>query len=183
MSSGQDSYNKGGFIALLFSISFCLVFFVYIAFIHPGVDLMEVQEAQDGVEVNLAEGAAPSEQIDVSQIEKPWEENEAMIAHGSKVYKTNCAVCHGPAGKGDGPAGNGLVPPPRNLVEGKWKVGGTSIALYKTLQNGIEGTSMAAFAHIPKVDRWAMVQYIRSITENKVEDNAEELEAFAKTAE
>ena len=42
---------------------------------------------------------------------------------------------------------------------------------------------MAAFAHIPKNDRWAMVHFIRSISKNKVNDEDAEVEEFAKTAE
>lgn len=184
MSNSPDEHNQGGLIAFLASMAFCLAFFFYIAVLHPGINLNEVEESTSGdVEMQLADGSAPAAQVDVSQIEKPWLDNEAMLAHGSKVYATNCAVCHGAGGKGDGPAGNGLVPPPRNLVEGNWQKGGTSVALFTTLQKGIEGGSMASFAHLPKVDRWAMVQYIRSITENKVEDNDAELEKFAATAE
>ena len=84
---------------------------------------------------------------------------------------------------GDGAAGKALNPPPRNLVEGGWKVGGDRVALFKTLQLGIEGTSMAAFGHIPKNDRWAMVHFIRSITKDKTKDDDTKVEEFAKTAE
>lgn len=182
MSSSPDSYNKGGFYALMLSITFCLLFFVYIAFIHPGIHIDQLKESTEGTEMQMAGGDSAAA-VDVSQIEKPWVENPDMVAHGAKVYANNCAVCHGPKGMGDGPAGSGLVPKPRNLVEGKWVQGGSSIELYKTLAGGIPGTSMAAFGHIPKVDRWALVQFIHSITENKVQDDAAKLDQFAASAE
>ncbi len=176
----NDSYNRGGYIAFLFSMVFSLGFFVYITVVHKGINLKEVNEAQP-VDVTIA-GQAPAKDVDVSKIEKPWVESEDMVAHGKKVYGNNCAVCHGPNGAGDGAAGAALNPPPRNLIEGKWKQGGDSIAHFKTLQNGIAGTSMASFAHLPAVDRWALVQFIHSITQNKVKDDPAKLEAFAKTA-
>ncbi len=177
-----DTYNRSGFLAFIFSMAFSLCFFVYVALVHPGVDLKEVPEEQGGgAEQTVAGGAAQA--VDVSKVEKPWISSDDLIAHGKQVYTTNCAVCHGPGGAGDGPAGKALVPPPRNLIEGKWKVGGDSIALYKTLKDGIAGTSMASFAHIPKLDRWALVHFMRSITENKVSDNDSELETFATGAE
>jgi mono/diheme cytochrome c family protein len=182
MANNSDQYNRGGFYALIFSIGFCLVFFVYVSFMHPGVDLKEVPEAQATDSGSPAgDGAAPS--LDIATIQKPWIENPDVAKYGSGVYKNNCAVCHGATGEGNGPAGAALVPPPRNLVEGKWRKGGSSIELYVTLQNGIAGGSMAAFKHLPKADRWALVQYIRSITKDKTPDNAEKLEAFAATAD
>lgn len=182
MNDTQDTYNRSGLFAFLFSVGFCLAFFIYISFIHPGVDLNELEEqAAAKAEQVMADGGAAA--VDISTIEKPWLPNDDVATHGAAVYKINCAVCHGATGAGDGPAGAALVPPPRNLITGGWKVGGTSIQLYETLQNGIPGGSMASFKHLPKADRWALVQYIRSITEDKPADNADKLEAFAQTAE
>lgn len=178
----KDTYNRGGLIAFLFSMIFSLVFFAYLSFMHKGIDLREVpQEAMAPVaEQEADQEAAP---FDVSQVEKPWVFTEEMAQYGNKVFQTNCAICHGQGGKGDGPAGQGLNPPPRNLIEGNWTQGGTPIDLYVTLQKGIPGTSMAPFQHLPKADRWAMVHFIRSITKNKPEINDAKLEEFAKTAE
>ena len=174
----NDSYNRGGYLAFLFSMCFSLAFFVYIVAVHPGVNLKEVPEpaaATGGPEQTIAA-------VDVSKVEKPWVENKDMADHGAKVFANNCAVCHGTGGLGDGAAGKGLNPPPRNLVEGKWKAGGDSVALYKTLTNGLAGTSMAAFGHLSSTDRWALVQFIRSITKNAGKDDPAAVEAFAKTA-
>jgi len=184
MSKEKDTYNKGGFIAFLFSIIFCLAFFTYIAVIHPGVDLDQVQEeaATQADQVLTDSGVGQAKSFDMASVEKPWVEDPDIAGHGAAIYKTNCAVCHGNEGKGDGPAGAALQPPPRNLVEGKWKKGGTSEQLFVTLQKGIEGGSMASFAHLPAGDRWALVQFIRSITKDKPADDANKLEAFAKTA-
>ena len=184
MDNSQDSYNRGGFIAFLFSVGFCFAFFIYISFIHPGVDLNELEEqAAAKAEQVMADDGTASAAVDIASIEKPWVPNDDVAAHGAGVYKTNCAVCHGATGAGDGPAGAALVPPPRNLIKGGWKVGGTSIKLYETLQNGIAGGSMASFKHLSKADRWALVQYVRSITEDKPADDADKLEAFAHSAE
>lgn len=178
----QDSYNKNGFYAFLFCMVFTFVFFAWVAFMQPGVNLKEIPDEVKGVEQSIA-GEAVKKAIDVSSVENPWVESEELIAHGGTIYQTNCAICHGAKGLGDGAAGKALNPPPRNLVEGGWKVGGDRIALFKTLQVGIEGTSMAAFAHVPKNDRWAMVHFIRSITKDRTKDDDSKVEEFAKTAE
>ncbi len=174
MDNNHDQYNKGGLIAFVFSMAFCFVFFIYISFLHPGVDLKEVAETQ-------AADGAPA--FSITSVEKPWVPNPDVAAHGAKVFATNCAVCHGAEGKGDGAAGAGLNPKPRNLVAGGWKQGGDSISLYKTLQTGIPGGSMAAFKHLPKADRWALVQFIHSITQDKGKDDPAAVDQFAASAD
>jgi len=148
---------------------------------HEGIDLKEVPEIAGGAEQTMAGGDSGAA-FDMSSVDKPWVENEQVAKYGQKVYQANCAVCHGKSGMGDGAAGAALNPPPRDLVEGKWTVGGTSEELFTTITKGIDGTSMAAFGHIELADRWAIVQYVRSITKNKGKDNASKLEAFASAA-
>jgi len=181
-SMQNDSYNHGGFIAFLFSMAFSLLFFVYVSVIHPGINLKEVPDEAPAADATLAGGGEQTKAVDITKIEKPWVESAEVAAYGAKIYANNCAVCHGPKGLGDGPAGMSLNPRPRNLVEGKWVKGGDSISLYKTIQSGLPGTSMAAFGHLPAADRWSLVQFIHSISEHKIKDDSAKLEAFAKTA-
>lgn len=176
-SKPNDTYNRGGLIAFVFSMSFSLCFFVYVSWIYSGVDLGEGPQAK--VDMKLA-AAAP---VDVSKIEKPWISSDALVNHGKQVYQTNCSICHGATGAGDGVAGKSLVPPARNLIEGSWRMGGGEKGLYEVLQNGIAGGSMAAFKHLPKSDRWAMVHFIQSITKNRKTTAPDELEKFASTAD
>lgn len=176
----NDSYNRGGYIAFLFSMVFSLGFFAYIVWIHPGVDLKEVQPTTSP-EQTVAE-KVPAKKIDINTVDKPWEESADVAAYGASAYANTCAVCHGPKGLGDGPAGMSLNPKPRNFREGKWKQGGGSISLFDTMTKGIPGTSMAAFGHLPVKDRWAIVQFIRSITGNKIADDPAKLAEFAKDA-
>lgn len=178
----NDNYNRGGFYAFVFSMAFSLIFFVYVTVVHPGINLKEVPDSAPSADQTMAAGAGQTKDVDISKNQKPWVESADMAAHGAAVFATNCAVCHGPKGLGDGPAGLSLNPRPRNFVEGKWKKGGDSIGLFGVLANGLPPSSMASFAHLPVADRWALVQFIRSITQNKTKDDPVQLEAFAKTA-
>lgn len=49
MSSDYNygDYNRGGMLAFSFSMVITLVFFVYVAFVHSGVDLQELKKAQE----------------------------------------------------------------------------------------------------------------------------------------
>ena len=40
-------------------------------------------------------------------------------AAGKAVFLQNCALCHGPEGKGDGPAASGFNPRPANFTEAR----------------------------------------------------------------
>ncbi len=174
--SNEPEYNRSGFITFIFTMVFVLSFFIYLVVIHPGVDMGEKVK-----EVAIAAAEAPKA-IDINSIKEPWIENEDVARYGEGVYKANCAMCHGEKALGDGPAGAALNPKPRNLVEGHWAVGGDSMALFKTFTNGIPGTSMPGFTQIKAADRWALVQYVRSITQNKVEDDPAKLNEFATSA-
>lgn len=170
----QSSVNAAGMRMLIFSMAAAMLFFVYVSFMSGGVDLKEVKEVAPEAAQTVA-AAAPEKPVDVSGITEPWIDDERMVAHGKKLYGVNCAACHGAEGKGDGIAGASLNPKPRNLIEGKWKKGGDSIGLFTTLTKGIEGTSMQGYSHMPAKDRWALVQFIRSITTDKVAEKAEDV--------
>lgn len=181
MSTNQNDYNKPGLITFAVSMGVSLVFLVYVAFFTGGVDLREVREKAQGEDPTQIQAAA-DKPVDVNAIKEPWVENEQMVAGGKQIYAQNCAMCHGAGGAGDGVAGASLNPKPRNLVEGKWKFGGDSLGLMHVLEVGSPGTSMQSYKDSLKVNqRWALTQYIRSITKNKVADDAAKLAAAAPT--
>lgn len=167
----QTAYNKYGFYFFVGTMLVSTVWVCYFIFFYNFIDLGEVSEATS--QPAVATGLSEEEQ------KSPWVSTENLVAHGSKVYKAQCALCHGAKGLGDGTPG--LIPPPRNLVEGKWKQGGSSKDLFITLEAGVPNTSMVSFKHLPAIDRWALVHYVRSITQNKVSDNVQELEKFGQT--
>ena len=43
---------------------------------------------------------------------------------GKTAYTTNCVSCHGETGKGDGPVGQVLQPPPRDFSAGDFQLDG-----------------------------------------------------------
>ncbi len=181
MSSEDNHYNKSGMFIFLLSMVGSLVFFVYIAFIHPGVvgidKMIEPTDAATGAK------EAKVEAVDPESVERPWVSEPGLVAAGAEVYAANCASCHYAKGLGDGVAAIPGVT--RNLVKGDWKAGnGSSEHLFKVLQDGLPGTMMVSFkASVSKNKRWALVHFMRSITDNKAEDDQTALEAFAKTAE
>ena len=117
--------------------------------------------------------------FDLTSVKAPWEPNAEVAAAGQKLFKANCALCHGE--KGDLVGG---LPNARNMVEGKWKYGEGMIAHYKVVQNGVPGTQMASLkASLKPYERWAILNYIETLTNNKSKDKAEDIAAFAAKAD
>ncbi len=56
-------YNRGGMLAFSFSMVITLVFFVYVAFIHSGVDLKEIAPPLEKTQP-AAEGEPAAEAVE-----------------------------------------------------------------------------------------------------------------------
>lgn len=111
------------------------------------------------------------------------------LAKGSELYRRHCLHCHGVAGDGRGPTAPWVHPHPRDYRQGTFKFISTAIVdaqgkifsqrkprrddIYRTLEKGIDGTSMPAFGLMPKAELDLLVSYvihlsIRGETEKEV---------------
>ncbi len=175
--NSNDPHNRRGMTVFIFSMTFVFSFIIYLAVFHKGIDL-----GQNEVDPKAAAAAGAGPVFDISTVKEPWVSTQEIVTYGNKIFKTNCAICHGPEGKGDGPSAGGMNPKPRNLVEGAWTQGNNLTDHFNVITNGIKGGSMAAFGHFKPADRWALVNYIESITQNKSKQDAAAVAEFAKTA-
>jgi len=90
--------------------------------------------------------------------------NPELLARGKALFDQNCATCHGAEGKGDGAAGKGLNPKPRNFAEkAGWKNGTRIEDIYKTLDEGIKGSSMVSYNYLRKKDRMALAHAVQAM--------------------
>jgi high-affinity iron transporter len=84
-------------------------------------------------------------------------------ARAAALYAQQCATCHGDAGKGDGPAGAGLDPPPIAFTDAARAAQRTPFALYEVISEGVPGTAMAGFSGLSEDERWALAFYVGSL--------------------
>jgi mono/diheme cytochrome c family protein len=81
---------------------------------------------------------------------------------GAEVFRTNCEMCHGPQGRGDGPAGQSLEPKPGNLAQVQMDAGDDY--LFWRIHDGKPGTSMVAWKGILTDEQiWQAVAFIRTL--------------------
>ena len=87
---------------------------------------------------------------------------------GKELFVKNaCNTCHGIEGKGDGPAGKALNPPPRNYKDlAGYKQGNTQGDITNTLLTGVPGTGMASYKHLSEKDRQALASYVVYLQKN-----------------
>ncbi len=105
-----------------------------------------------------------------------------LVSKGKELYRTICASCHGDNGEGDGPTAVTLNPKPRNFHQlTGWKNGSKISQIYKTLQEGIPGTAMAAFDYVTPLDRFALIHYVRSLAAGQPVDSQTELQGVETT--
>jgi mono/diheme cytochrome c family protein len=88
----------------------------------------------------------------------------AAIASGRRLYLLECAVCHGPHGRGDGRRGQRCHPAPRDLVRGHFAFGGADSQIYASIQLGFPSTCMRPwYGRLTKPQVWDLVNYVQSL--------------------
>ena len=79
----------------------------------------------------------------------PGSDLPANATNGQRVYAQHCQVCHGPDGRGNGPAAPSLIPRPRDFTIGQFKYKTTppdqppsDADLIDIITNGLQASAM-----------------------------------------
>src|ERR1700716_4235729 len=95
-------------------------------------------------------------------IANPVPADARSLHNGRMYYQINCAVCHGEAGKGDGPVTKlkppQLFPPP---LVGASAEGRSDGYIWGIMRNG--RGAMPSYNRIEEPDRWDVVNYVRGL--------------------
>lgn len=119
--------------------------------------------AEGSVPVNGRE-VVPSAEV-AKTLKNPFPQSAETQAQAKELFRVNCAMCHGPSGKGDGAVGaklvaNGYLRPPD--LTAQTTQAKTDGELFLTLTNGV--VVMPKFGLLlTEEDRWALVQYLRTL--------------------
>ena len=96
----------------------------------------------------------------------PLPRTQATLDRGKRVYRQNCASCHGDSGHGDGPAAATLTPPPADLAwlaampMSQWD----AYMNWTVSEGGAPfGTAMPAFKDALSRDEiWSVIAYVQN---------------------
>jgi mono/diheme cytochrome c family protein len=84
------------------------------------------------------------------------------VDEGAKNFKTDCEICHGPQGRGDGSAADSLDPKPKNLAELQ-KIASDDYLFWR-INTGKPDTSMLAWKDILSEEQiWQAIAFIRTL--------------------
>lgn len=93
----------------------------------------------------------------------------AQVAQGRATFERECKACHGARGDGQGPGAKLLTPKPRDFTSGVFKLRSTPSGtvptdddLFRTITQGIPGSTMPSFAEVPERERWGLVAVVKS---------------------
>ncbi|HYB42410.1 MAG TPA: cytochrome c [Candidatus Methylomirabilis sp.] len=109
--------------------------------------------------IAFAQGAWVAPEAEKAK-KNPLPNDAKVVEQGEKIAKVNCVSCHGPKGKGDGPAAAALNPKPADWTSSRVQ-DETDGELFWKISNG--RGPMPPWRHLPENDRWALVRFIRSL--------------------
>jgi mono/diheme cytochrome c family protein len=134
-------------------------------------DRAEIEKVLDEAFGTPASPKVASEEISASDIALLMLD-EATLLKGSRLYRIHCLHCHGLTGDGRGPTAQWINPHPRDFRQGLFKFQSVDQViqqnnrpprrddLYRTLEQGIEGTAMPSFNLLSEVQRDNLVSYV-----------------------
>jgi len=103
--------------------------------------------------------------VSAKKIKNPLAKVVSASKKGKLLFKTNCVVCHGDKGKGNGVAAVALNPKPADLSSDRVKKE-TDGEIFWKITNG--KAAMPAWKGTLKTEqRWQLVNYIRTLQKQK----------------
>ncbi len=141
-----------------------------------------------GAETGLVESAyrpppAPDGEAEVFDYRQLRQPSADLIAEGARVYRLHCQSCHGPDGRGDGPASAGLTIKPRAFDSpvDEWRQGASVLEIWETLRDGVG--AMPAMPALNPRQKFAVVHYVHDeFMEEWPEDSPEAIAALPEPA-
>lgn len=89
------------------------------------------------------------------------------LEDGRSTYAAKCLACHGPEGRGDGPAARALPSPPRDFSSPAFWETTTDAKVRAVITQGLPGTIMRAYP-MPPDQLTSLVAYLRSLAAEPV---------------
>lgn len=97
-------------------------------------------------------------------LENPLAPTRERVDAGERLYRANCAACHGPSGQGDGPAAESLDPAPTNIARlARMPMAGDAYLYWTIAEGGVPvGSAMPPYEDsLDEQQIWQVILYLR----------------------
>jgi mono/diheme cytochrome c family protein len=121
-------------------------------------------------ELDPVEGAPPARPAGP---ENPVPADETSISRGQELFALNCAMCHGPKGRGDGIVGAALVNHPADMA-GESVLSMSDGDIFMTISNGVRDKPPAwrmppLNENLTVRERWDVVNFVREVLQKEAQ--------------
>ncbi len=153
--------------AALLALGFILLF-SYDIIKYDWISFMEIQPAFQPMSDPLPVPPAsipvdgPALHAELGAQANPVEADQVSLARGGELFQINCAQCHGPQGKGNGPISIFIKNKPADLTSLKSQ-SLTDAGVFQTITNGVQGKMPALNENLTVRERWDVVNYVRTL--------------------
>lgn len=86
-----------------------------------------------------------------------------QLTRGAELYQQNCASCHGASGKGDGAQAAASSQPLSSFTGQAFMAKKSNQDFFKAISDGVSPNMPAYAKQLSEEDRWALVDYTRSL--------------------
>jgi mono/diheme cytochrome c family protein len=97
-----------------------------------------------------------------AKVANPVAATAESISAGQKTYRSLCARCHGPTGKGDG-GGAGAGGQPADFTDDVWEFGSSDGEIFAAIQQGTSADMESYAERISATEIWNLVNYLRTL--------------------
>ena len=146
-------------IGLLFTYQVINIRWISFMSIQPSFRPMDAPQPVPARSVSI-EGAAFIPGVGAPQ--NPTAADAASLSRGKTLFNLHCSLCHGSAGKGDGPVAKSLVRKPADLSGPNVKNADDG-TLFLIISNGVQNVMPPLRENLNLHDRWDVVNYVRSL--------------------
>jgi mono/diheme cytochrome c family protein len=169
--TGQAGYHGAGQIAMRWVLGSRLRVVLVTASLLLALDLGRSLWARMGY-ARPVEMWQPAARVYADLTWPPGADLPASAPLGQRTYAQRCAVCHGPDGRGNGPAAPSLVPRPVDFVRGQFKYKSTpgdqpptDDDLIRVVSDGLQASAMPYFRDLlTPIEIRAVVAYVKGLS-------------------
>jgi len=111
--------------------------------------------------IPISGGVEVLSRTEPKDLKNPLPSNAAAVSQGKGAYFNFCVQCHGPGADGNGTVGQSFAPLPANLTDPQ-VLAQSDGELFSKISLGF-GRHPALASTVSEQDRWAIVNYLRSL--------------------